>query len=178
MSTLKDHFTYVSLLLRHLSLMTSSSLGPKIYLRGAIQHTLIYGGLGHRPLLSEELMIVGSSWIYFAILVLYGKSLTFGLHLIFLQVWVIMYHLHSLISLNLSQNTLTYANLLSMHKLKNKICIKTCFENMGVDGRGTTSIPARYYRSHGTTGWFMRGTTARAVLPATFGPVVPVTRAT
>ena len=50
--------------------MTSSSFGPKIYLRGAIQYTLIYGGLGHRPLLSEELMLVGASWIYFAIIVL------------------------------------------------------------------------------------------------------------
>ena len=37
----------------------SSSFGPKIYLRGAILHTPIYGGIGHRPLLSEELVLFG-----------------------------------------------------------------------------------------------------------------------
>ena len=37
----------------------SSSLGPKIYLRGAKLHILTYGGLGHRPLLCEELMLFG-----------------------------------------------------------------------------------------------------------------------
>ena len=37
----------------------SSSLGPKIYLRGVKLHILTYGGLGHRPLLCEKLMLVG-----------------------------------------------------------------------------------------------------------------------
>ena len=42
--------------------MMSSSLGPKIYLRGAILHMLKYGGLGHRPLLYEELILGESYW--------------------------------------------------------------------------------------------------------------------
>ena len=46
--------------------MMSSSFGPKIHLRGALLHTLTYGGLGHRPLLSEELVLVGFLWSYFA----------------------------------------------------------------------------------------------------------------
>ena len=39
--------------------MTSSSFGPKIHLRGAKLQILIYGGLGHRPPLSEESKLVG-----------------------------------------------------------------------------------------------------------------------
>ena len=74
MPILKDHFTYMLLLLWHLSLMTGSSHGPKIYLRGAILHTPIYGGFGHRPLLSEELVLVGALWTYFAILVLIWEN--------------------------------------------------------------------------------------------------------
>ena len=48
--------------------MTSSWFGPKIYLRGAKPHILIYGGLGHRPLLSEELELVWDLCMYIAYL--------------------------------------------------------------------------------------------------------------
>ena len=34
----------------------SSGSEPEIYLRGVIPHTLIYGGLGHRPPPYEELI--------------------------------------------------------------------------------------------------------------------------
>ena len=47
--------------------------------------TLIHGGLGHRPLLCEELVLFGFYRALFAIHVFYGKSLMFGLYLLFLQ---------------------------------------------------------------------------------------------
>lgn len=46
--------------------MTSSSLGPKIYLRGAKLQILIYGGLGHRPLLNEEVIWFGAYMAFIA----------------------------------------------------------------------------------------------------------------
>jgi hypothetical protein len=38
--------------------MTSSGGEPKIYLRGVTPHTLIHGGLGHRHLLCEDLILL------------------------------------------------------------------------------------------------------------------------
>ena len=71
--------------------MTSSSLGPKIYLRGAKLQILIYGGLGHRPLLSGELMLFGLQMDFIAYLhVLMEYTYTFGhficLHLAYVGV--------------------------------------------------------------------------------------------
>ena len=40
--------------------MTSSGGEPKIYLRGVTPHTLLHGGLGHRPPPYEELILFGS----------------------------------------------------------------------------------------------------------------------
>ena len=41
-----------------MSLMTSSGGEPKIYLSGVTPHTLIHGGLGHRHLLCEDLILL------------------------------------------------------------------------------------------------------------------------
>ena len=38
--------------------MTSNGGEPKIYLRGVTPHTLIHGGLGHRHLLCEDLILL------------------------------------------------------------------------------------------------------------------------
>ena len=46
--------------------MTSSGGEPKIYLCGVTPHTLIHGGLGHRPLLCEELILFGLSLDFIA----------------------------------------------------------------------------------------------------------------
>ena len=60
MPTLRTHLLlYIRSLNCELK-MTSSGSEPKIYLRGVTPHTLIHGGLGHRPLLCEELESCGS----------------------------------------------------------------------------------------------------------------------
>ena len=40
--------------------MMSSGCEPKIHLRGVTPHTLLHGGLGHRPPPYEELILFGS----------------------------------------------------------------------------------------------------------------------
>ena len=63
-------------------------------------HTLIHGGFGHRPLLSEELVLIG---FYFNYLVLMGNSLKFG-QIYFLKAFASLsenYH-HQFEFLNLS----------------------------------------------------------------------------
>ena len=40
--------------------MISSGCEPKIHLRGVTPHTLLHGGLGHRPPPYEELILFGS----------------------------------------------------------------------------------------------------------------------
>ena len=78
-----------------LSLMTSSSLGPMIYLRDAKLQILIYGGLGHHPLLIEELMLFGVLMDFIAYLcVLMENTSTLG-HFICLHFAIVdvKYHL-------------------------------------------------------------------------------------
>ena len=48
--------------------MTSSGGEPKIYLRGVTPLTLIHGGLGHRPLLVEELDLIRAFIAYISVL--------------------------------------------------------------------------------------------------------------
>ena len=47
--------------------MTSSGGEPKIYLRGVTPHTLIHGGLGHRHLLCEDLILLEPYGLFFPI---------------------------------------------------------------------------------------------------------------
>ena len=60
MPTLRIHFALLySFQLWIVSLLMSTGSEPDIYLRGVIPHTLIYGGLGHRPPPYEELILLG-----------------------------------------------------------------------------------------------------------------------
>ena len=60
--------------------MTSSGSEPKIYLRGVTPHTLIHGGLGHRPPPFEELILFDLIWV-FRPLLRFVESTKFGLYL-------------------------------------------------------------------------------------------------
>ena len=63
--------------------MTNSSFEPKIHLCGVKLHILTYGGLGHRPLLSEELVLFGVFTEFYCISMwFYGKHIhTWSFHL-------------------------------------------------------------------------------------------------
>ena len=65
--------------------MTSSGGEPKIYLRGVTPHKLIHGGLGHRPLLYEELVLLDfickSFGVFGPFRWFYGKHTQLGISL-------------------------------------------------------------------------------------------------